>query len=80
MLALAQAMPGFISYKSFLAEDGERCSVIEFESHEHLRAWREHPDHRTAQALGRERFYAEYSLYVAEPEREAHFSHAKGAV
>ena len=73
MLALAEAMPGFISYKSFRAEDGERCSIIEFESHEHLRAWREHPDHRKAQALGRERFYAEYSLYIAEPEREAHF-------
>jgi heme-degrading monooxygenase HmoA len=73
MLALAKAMPGFISYKSFRAEDGERCSIIEFDSREHLRAWREHPDHRKAQARGRERYYAEYSLYVAEPERESHF-------
>jgi heme-degrading monooxygenase HmoA len=73
MLALVQATPGFISYKSFRAEDGERCSIIEFESREHLQAWREHPDHRRAQALGREHFYTEYSLYIAEPEREAHF-------
>jgi hypothetical protein len=63
------------SYKSFASGDGERCSIIEFDSSEHLRAWREHPEHRQAQQLGRERFYAEYSLYVAEPEHEAHFRH-----
>jgi heme-degrading monooxygenase HmoA len=75
MLAIAKAMPGFISYTSFVSQDGERCSVIEFDSPEHLRAWREHPEHRRAQQLGRERFYAAYSLYVAEPERVAHFKH-----
>jgi len=31
MRALAEAMPGFISYKTFAAEDGERVSIIEFE-------------------------------------------------
>ncbi len=75
MLALAKTMPGFLSYKSFTSEDGERCSIIEFDSPEHLRAWREHPQHRHAQQLGRERFYAEYSLCVAEPEHETHFRH-----
>jgi heme-degrading monooxygenase HmoA len=75
MLTLAKAMPGFVSYKSFAAEDGERCSIIEFDSSEHLRAWREHPEHRQAQQLGRARFYAEYSLYVAEPQRETRFTH-----
>src|SRR5215831_3635544 len=75
MLALAKEMPGFLSYKSFASDDGERCSIIEFDSLEHLRAWREHPDHRQAQRLGRERFYAEYSLYVAEPAHGAHFRH-----
>ncbi len=75
MLALARTMKGFVSYKSFTAEDGERCSVIEFDSPEHLRAWREHPQHRQAQQLGRERFYAEYSLCIAEPKRESRFKH-----
>jgi antibiotic biosynthesis monooxygenase (ABM) superfamily enzyme len=36
MMAIASAMPGFISYKVYRAEDGERCSVIEFDTHEHL--------------------------------------------
>ena len=44
MRALAEAMPGFISFKSFRAEDGERVSIIEFESEETLRAWRSTPN------------------------------------
>ena len=73
LLTLAESMPGFISYKFFVAEDGERCSIIEFESAEHLRAWREHPTHRRAQRIGRERYYREYSLQVGEPFRESRF-------
>jgi heme-degrading monooxygenase HmoA len=75
MLTLARTMPGFVSYKSFASDDGERCSIIVFESPEHLRAWREHPEHRQAQELGRERFYAEYSLHVAELAHQGHFRH-----
>lgn len=73
MLETARSMPGFVSYKVYVAADGERCSIIEFESHDELRAWREHPDHRAAQQLGRERYYQEYSLHVARPERESRF-------
>ncbi len=73
MLELAESMPGFISHKIYSAEDGERCSIIEFESPDHLRAWRVHPEHLEAQRLGRERFYSEYSLHVAEPTRESRF-------
>lgn len=73
MLDLARSMPGFISYKVYVSDDGERCSVIEFDSREDLRAWREHPEHRDAQRIGRERFYEEYSLHVGEPERESLF-------
>jgi heme-degrading monooxygenase HmoA len=73
MMKLAVAMPGFVSYKVFAADDGERCSIIEFESHEHLKAWREHPAHRAAQRKGRELHYAEYTLQVADPVRESRF-------
>ena len=73
MLRLAQSMPGFVSYKAFAADDGERCTVIEFESEAHLRAWREHPEHRRAQEKGRERFYQSYSLQIGEPTRESRF-------
>ncbi len=53
--------------------DGERLSVIEFDSEEHLTAWREHPDHRKAQVRGREKFYTEYRLTVAETIRDYGF-------
>ncbi len=32
MSALARTMPGYISHKCFLAEDGERVTIVEFES------------------------------------------------
>ena len=73
MLELANSMPGFLSYKVYRAEDGERCSIIEFESHETLLAWRNHAEHAEAQRMGREQFYEAYSLHVVEPRRESHF-------
>jgi heme-degrading monooxygenase HmoA len=66
MLELARAMPGFVDFKAFVADDGERVSVITFATVEDHRAWRDHPEHRAAQKLGRERFYASYRITVGE--------------
>ena len=74
MMSLAESMPGFLSYKVYMSEDDERCSIIEFDTPEHLKAWREHPEHLAAQERGRERFYESYSLHVSEPERESLFT------
>jgi heme-degrading monooxygenase HmoA len=73
LMPMAESMPGFVSYKVFVADDGERCSIIEFETAEELLAWRELAEHRQAQALGRERYYERYSLQVAEVDRESRF-------
>ncbi len=73
MVELAAASPGFVSIKSFNAADGERLSIIEFESDAAVAAWREHPEHRQAQRRGREKFYAEYHIQVCELRREARF-------
>lgn len=73
MMSIAEATPGFVSYRVYAAEDGERCSVVEFETREQLLAWRAHPRHQVAQNLGRERFYDSYVLQVGEPERESRF-------
>jgi heme-degrading monooxygenase HmoA len=69
MHALAQQMPGFISIKTFTAPDGERVSIVEFDSEAHHNAWRIHPEHRQAQRLGRELFYSEFQIQVATVER-----------
>ena len=73
MMKLAQSMPGFISYKVYTADDGERCSIVEFESHEQLLAWRNLPAHQKAQEVGRKRYYEEYTLHVTDPVRESWF-------
>lgn len=73
MVELARSMPGFVSFERFTADDGERLSLIAFETLENVKAWREHPEHRAAQQLGRERFYSEYSIVVAEQVRSYSF-------
>jgi heme-degrading monooxygenase HmoA len=62
-------MPGFISIKTFDAADGERVSIVEFESEETHNAWRKHPEHLEAQLLGRKRFYSEFQIQVCKVER-----------
>jgi heme-degrading monooxygenase HmoA len=69
MHELAQQMPGFISIKTFTAQDGERVSIVEFESEETHQAWRRHPEHKEAQRLGRELFYSEFQIQVCKVER-----------
>ncbi len=70
---LATKMPGFISIKTFTADDGERVSIVEFESEETVRAWREQADHQQAQELGRKQFYSEYRVQVCQPLRDYRF-------
>jgi heme-degrading monooxygenase HmoA len=65
MLRRAEAMPGFVEFKSFAAPDGERVSIIQFESADAQRAWAEDAEHRVAQRQGRESFYDEYRIVVA---------------
>ena len=69
----AEKMPGFVSSKDFVAEDGERLALIEFRSAEHLQAWREHQGHRLVQQQGRDEFFQEYTLQVCELVRESRF-------
>ena len=73
---LAVKMPGMLSAADFVAEDGERVSIIEFDSADNLRAWREHPDHMRAQEEGRARFYASYRIQICMVERTAEFDGA----
>jgi heme-degrading monooxygenase HmoA len=73
MNELARTMPGYISHKGFFADDGERVTVVEFESEEGMRAWRMNPEHRAAQQKARESYYSEYSVQICNVVREAKF-------
>jgi len=62
MSQLAVSMPGFISEKTFVADDGERVTIVLFADAASQRAWRDHPAHRRPQERGREALYSEHSL------------------
>ena len=70
MVQRARAMPGFVSFKAFTADDGERVSVIEFDSQEHHDAWARDDEHRAAQRDGIASYYSEYRITIAEVVRD----------
>ncbi|HEX4439649.1 MAG TPA: antibiotic biosynthesis monooxygenase [Thermoanaerobaculia bacterium] len=74
MLEKARAAPGFVDVKSYTAADGERLTVVRWQDAETLRAWREDPAHREAQATGRRLWYEWYDMEVAEVVRESRFA------
>lgn len=76
--ALAKTMPGYISHKGFVAEDGERVTIVEFESEETQRVWATNLTHVDAKKKGRADFYTEYKLQICEVKRETSFT-AKAA-
>ena len=63
---LARSMPGFVETKTFVAEDGERATIVTFADPETHRAWRDHPRHREAQRHGIDDYYSEYSIAVGQ--------------
>lgn len=70
---IVKQLPGYISHKGFVAEDGERVTVVEFESAEAQDTWRFHPQHLEAKKKGRKDFYLEYRVLVCEVKRTASF-------
>lgn len=76
--ALAEQTPGFLGHKMFVAEDGERVTLVEFESMESQRAWSLSAEHKAAAIAGRKGFYAEYQIQVCTVDRQSRFT-ARGA-
>lgn len=74
IVEVAETMPGFRSRKSFVAEDGERLSLVEFEDEESQRNWACNAEHMAAQERGRAVFYSEYIVQVCSVVRESKFS------
>jgi heme-degrading monooxygenase HmoA len=74
MAELADGMPGFVERKTFVAEDGERVTLVTFATREQQHAWRDHPEHRAAQRAGVDRLYSEYRLQVCTLDDERRFS------
>jgi heme-degrading monooxygenase HmoA len=74
MSELARKMPGYLSHKGYVADDGgERLTLFEWESADTLHAWATHPEHIPVKRLGQEKFYTEYHLQVCKLVRESKF-------
>jgi len=73
MSELARSMPGYRSHKAFVAEDGERVTIVEFDDEASQRAWSHQAEHVAAKQQGRESFYAEYRLQICNVVRESSF-------
>ena len=70
MSELVRTIPGYISHKGFVAEDGERVTIVEFESEEALRAWRIDPEHVKAKKRGIESFFSDYKFQICSVIRD----------
>lgn len=78
MVELASAQPGFLSFKSFQADDGEVVAISEWVDEAAARAWGSVADHRVAQANGRSSYYSEYTLYACDDPRIHQFQNKDG--
>jgi len=54
--------PGFVDTKTFVAEDGERLTLVRFQDAESQHAWASDALHNQAQERGREEYYDEYRI------------------
>ena len=68
----AREIEGFISIEDFISVSSaeKRVAIAYFTDEEAVKEWRNHPQHRRAQALGRVRIYNDYRLIAAEVVRE----------
>ena len=72
----AAAAAGFISIKTFHAEDGEVVTISEWESEAAAKAWGRDPDHAQVQARGKAEYYDSYTLYSVDDARVKHYARA----
>lgn len=64
MSELARTIPGYVSHKGFVAEDGERVTIVEFETEDALKAWSRDLEHAKAKRRGIESFFSEYKFQI----------------
>jgi heme-degrading monooxygenase HmoA len=67
-----EAIDGFISIERFesLAQKGKLLSLSFWRDADAVRRWREHAEHRAAQAKGRGEIFADYRISVVSVERQ----------
>ena len=67
MLELAKKQPGFLGVESAREQTG--ITVSYWTDLEAIVRWREHPEHREARKLGREKWYAAFKVRIVRVEK-----------
>ena len=78
METMARRQPGFISFKSYVADDGEVIALSEWDDENAALAWRRVAEHSAAQSRGRSEFYEDYTLVACMHPRVHRFSRKEG--
>ena len=73
MEQLASQQPGYLSFKSYKAEDGEDVALSEWVDEAAARAWGRQTEHLAVQDRGRADYYESYTLYACAHPRTNHF-------
>lgn len=64
-LDLAAATKGFIAFNRYAAGE-EQLLLLEFESHEALASWRDHPDNSATQGAERDHLFKHLHIQVCD--------------
>ena len=76
--SMARRQPGFVSFKSYEAADGENIALSEWEDEDAALAWRRVAEHSAAQSRGRSDYYEDYTLFACKHPRVHRFSRKTG--
>ena len=76
---IAAEQPGFLGAKKYYGDDGDALSIQEWESLDHLKAWRDHPEHAAVRRRGREEFYQDFTVYICDEPRKYDFFREESA-
>ena len=69
METLAARQKGYIAMDSVRGSDGLGITVSYWTDEASAKAWRDHPEHSAIRDAGRDLWYSDYSLHVAEVTR-----------
>lgn len=71
--ALVKKQEGYLGHLSFRNEEGLGLTLSYWENEKAIRHWKQHAEHQKAQKLGKEKFYINYTLEIAQINRSYSF-------
>ncbi|WP_185973627.1 antibiotic biosynthesis monooxygenase family protein [Ferrovibrio terrae] len=63
---LAMAVPGYVAHKAYTAADGERVTLVEYESEDAVKLWARDRQHAAAKKAGHAEFFSWFRVQVCQ--------------